>query len=339
LEEVAAEEVTEKLRAKVKRSGRGFIVFRPAEITSALLEIRTIEDVFLLMWGTDQLSFRAKDLELIERWTAKDADWARGLAMHHRVRPKPRGKPSYHLVAQMQGKHGYRRIDALEAMARGLSGKFPASWRPVEEEASIEVWLTIDGTTALCGLRLSDRTLRHRTYKEDHVPASLRPVVAAAMVRLADVQSGQILLDPMCGAGTILAEQLLVDRKARILGGDLEHGPLRAACTNLAHLGTPRIARWDARRLPLADQSVHRIVCNPPFGIQLSTPEELEVLYARLIQECDRVLKHQGKAVFLVAKQAPLEVPAKAHGWHRDRKLRVFVQGQPALLSVWRKTR
>src|SRR5438094_843688 len=93
----------------------------------------------------------------------------------------------------------------------------------LEETASEEIqrahgrefWLSIDGATAVCGLRLSDKTMRHRTYKGEHLPASLRPTVAAAMVRLAEVRPGQAVLDPTCGAGTLLAEQLLAAAKFR----------------------------------------------------------------------------------------------------------------------------
>src|SRR5439155_4547453 len=131
----------------------------------------------------------------------------------------------YRLVAQMTGTHGYRRIDARTALARGLDGKLPASWRPAEENAAVEVWLTIDGPRAVCGLRLSDATLRHRTYKAEHLPASLRPTVAAAMVRLAGAAAGQLVVDPMFGAGTLLAELIVfaLARRAReiaVLGGD-----------------------------------------------------------------------------------------------------------------------
>ena len=82
----------------------------------------------------------------------------------------------------MEGRHGYRRKDALEALAEGLAGKLPPGWRPAEEDAALEVWLTIDNATAVCGVRLSDRTMRHRTWKAEHRPASLRPTVGAAMV-------------------------------------------------------------------------------------------------------------------------------------------------------------
>src|SRR5262249_52390110 len=153
------------------------------------------------------------------------ADWARLLRLHHAVHAKPRGKPTYRLVTQMRGEHGYRRKDAGKALAQGLAGKLPASWRHAEENAAVEVWLTIHGATAGCGPGLADRSMRHRTYKREHLAASLRPTVAAAMVRLADVKPNQIVLDPMCGAGTILAETLEEKRGKGERGKrDKEHG-------------------------------------------------------------------------------------------------------------------
>jgi tRNA (guanine6-N2)-methyltransferase len=337
LEEVAGEEIERLLKGEIKRTGRGIVVFRTSEIDTGVLDLRTAEDVFVLAWGTDQLSYKAEDLERIRHWTAHDVDWARLLQIHHGIRPKPSGKPTYRLVTQMTGEHGYRRIDAGKALARGLNGKLPASWRPAEENAAVEIWLTIDGATAVCGLRLSDQTMRHRTYKREHLPASLRPTLAAALIRLAEARPGQVILDPMCGAGTILAEQLALG-KFRVLGGDREINALRAAFSNLRRLGAAHLARWDATSLPLPDLAIDRIVSNPPFGKQLGRPEEIGPLYRRMIPEYDRVLRPGGRAVLLVGEPAALRDAAKKVAWKRLRELRVRVLGQPAAITVWQKS-
>jgi SAM-dependent methyltransferase len=342
LEPVAAEEIADDLGGEVKKTARGLVVFRVPEVDGRVLGLRTTEDVFLLAWGTDALTYRAEDLKSIRRWTTHDADWGKLLGLHHAIRPKPKGRPTYHLVAQMQGQHGYRRVDAMEAMAGGLAGHFPASWRPVGENAAVEVWLTIDGRTAVCGLRLSDRTMRHRTWKQEHLPASLRPTVAAALVRLAEPRPGMVLVDPMCGAGTVLGEAIDYARRHRlgtlqVCGGDQEANAVRAAEVNLRHLGPARLERWDATHLPLDDASVDRIVSNPPFGKQLSRPEEVGPLYRRLVPEYDRVLKPCGRAVLLVSEDAPLREAARDAGWKLLRQLDVRVLGQPAVITVWRK--
>jgi 23S rRNA G2445 N2-methylase RlmL len=183
--------------------------------------------------------------------------------------------------------------------------------------------------------------MRHRTYKVEHLPASLRPTMAAAMVRLAGARHGEVVLDPMCGTGTILAEQREAARAGRrgrieVLGGDLDRAALRAAVANLRRLGPAHLARWDAARLPLASAAVDCVISNPPFGKQLSRPEEIGPLYRRMVPEYDRVLKAGGRAVLLVSDLAALKEPARAAGWVREQQLRVRILGQPAALTVWR---
>jgi 23S rRNA G2445 N2-methylase RlmL len=341
LEKIAAEEITRDLKGEVKKTAPGLVVFRVGEIDQDLLRLRTVEDVFLLGWGTDQLTYRAEDLESFRKWTDRDVNWQKLLQIHHTIRPKPKGRPTYRLVAQMQGPHGYRRVDALKAMAGGLQGKWPASWRPAEENAALEVWLTIHGATAFCGIRLSDRTMRHRDYKREHIAASLRPTVAAAMVHLAQIKPRQVILDPMCGAGTILAELLEYARNlyggVTAWGGDADSAALRAAAANLRRLGLSELVRWDAGRLPLPDQTFDCIISNPPFGKQLSSPDEIGRLYRRALHEYNRVLRANGLAVLIVSELSPLKDAVRCVGWQFMRKIRVRVLGQSAVISVLKK--
>lgn len=342
LEDVAAEEIKEELGGEIRKISPGIVIFRVPEIDRRVLDLRTAEDVYLFAWGTDELTLRARDLEKIEAWTSRHAAWEQLLRIHHSVRPKPKGKPSYRLIAQMIGEHGYKRTDTRTALAKGLAGVFPASWRYAEENASVEIWLTIWGKTAICGVRLSDRKLRHRDYKAEHRPASLRPTVAAAMVRMADLRPGLVVLDPMCGVGTILAETLERGKIANLkpfllMGGDLELAAVRAAAPNLRSLGRVFLQQWDARMLPLPDQSVQRIISNPPFGKQLGTPETIGPLYRQSLREFDRVLEPRGKAVFLVSEFAALRAACDVVGWKLQQTTKVRVLGQGTILSVWQK--
>src|SRR2546423_817644 len=179
LESLAEEEIAKELGGEVRRSEPGLVVFRIPQITSHVLQLRMTEDVFLFAWGTNKLTYRAQDLESIRRWTARESNWDGLLRIHHAIRPKPKGKPTYRLVTQMTGEHGYRRADARKALAQGLAGKLPASWRHAEDNAAVELWLTIHGATAVCGLRLSDRPMRHRTYKRVLRPGGRAVLLAA----------------------------------------------------------------------------------------------------------------------------------------------------------------
>jgi 23S rRNA G2445 N2-methylase RlmL len=342
LEAVAADEITRDLHGDVKRTESGVVVFRLKDITPAVLTLKTTEDVYLLAWGSDSLTYKATDLANIQKWTAKKPDWPLLLRLHHAIRPKTKGKPNFHLVCQMEGTHGYRRVDALDAMADGLNGVIPAGWLPAEENAWFEIWLTIKGKTAVSGVRLTDRTMRHRTYKTEHVAASLRPSVAGAMARLAGIGPGMTVLDPMCGAGTILAEAVSLCESRRMrdvkyLGGDIDPNAVFCAGQNLGNRGAPVLTRWDSTELPLDRDSVDRIICNPPFGVQLLIPDDIEPLYEDAVKEWDRVLRPGGRAVVLVSEFDILRVEAEKYGWESTKRMKCRVLGQPAMLSVWTK--
>jgi tRNA (guanine6-N2)-methyltransferase len=343
LEPIAADEINRSLGAEVKKVSRGMVVFRVNEVTPEILQLRTTEDVFLLAWGSEALTYKATDLEKFKTWTARKPNWPELFKIHHSIRPRTKGKPTFHLVCQREGEHGFRRVDALDAMADGLAGKIPIGWQPADENAWLEIWLTIRGNMAVCGLRLTDRTMRHRTYKDDHVLASLRPTVAGAMVHLAGIGPGMTILDPMCGAGTIVCETIeLAKTRSRagridVFGGDLDANAMFVTGENLRSVGPAIISRWDSRRLPLPAECVDRIISNPPFGKQLSNIDEVPPLYAACVAEWDRVIRPGGRGVFLVMEQDALEGPLQAYGWKSMRKLKVRVLGQSAILSVWQK--
>lgn len=335
LEAVTAREIEDDLGGVVKKKMNGIVVFRVDHLDKNVLKLRTAEDVFLLAWGSDDLTYRASDLELIQKWTNKEPQWPRLLEYHKAIRPKPKGRPSFRLIAQMHGEHGYKRSDAFEALDKGLRGKIPAHLIPTAEDATLEIWLRIMGKRALCGVRLSDSKLRHRTYKTEHIQASLRPVVAAAMVRLGTMEG--LTIDPCCGAGTLLAETFDTNRQAEMIGGDIDKNALVAAGTNLrSWRERPPLVRWDARELPLAQGSIAKILCNPPFGRQLSNPEEIKGLYADMVAEWQRVLQPGGQAVILASDIEALQAAAFEQGWQQEGLYRIKLLGWPATISVWR---
>ena len=110
-----------------------------------------------------------------------------------------------------------------------------------------------------------------------------------------------------------------------------------AAGVNLRRMGAVGVARWDARRLPIETASIDRVLANPPFGKQMSSPAEVPRLYREIVAECDRVLKPDGRAVLLVGEPEWLRPAVAEHGWTNLRQLRLRVLGQAATLGVWRK--
>lgn len=342
LESVAGAEIRERLGGEIIKTSPGLVVFRVDSIDPDILQLQTVEDVFLLAWGSDELTRRAADLDLIQRWTEAKPDWPELLRLHHAIRPKPRGTPSYWLVVQQEGRQVYQRHSARKSLVRGLSKVINPRWKVQEELADLEIWLSICEQQAVCGVRLSDRTMRHRLWKKEHRPASLRPVVAAAMARQIGARPGMRILDPMCGVGTILAESLRLARlggeKADpvLVGGDMDPDAIQCAAINLRGWTPAALSRWNAWKLPLAARTIDAVACNLPFGKQYAQGQDLGALYNAVASEADRVLVNGGVACFLTSEAGLARESAKARGWKQRESIQVEVLGQRATILTWR---
>jgi 23S rRNA G2445 N2-methylase RlmL len=104
-------------------------------------------------------------------------------------------------------------------------------------------------------------------------------------------------------------------------GGDLDStAALDSARTNMRAAGiSVHLQRWDAVHLPLASQSMDRIVTNLPWGRQVQVDENLERFYRRVCAEFQRVLTADGQIVLLTS--LPELVDSRGHdppGGDRD---------------------
>ena len=320
--------------AELVKFSRGMVQFRSNATPDALLQLRTVEDVFVTVVHITGIGHGGNAMRVFHSATLK-ADANAALGAWRRARKAGPAK-TWRVVSQMQGTHNFRRVDAGEAVSDALKQLLPRGMRYVEDDADLEFWLWISGGgEALVGVRLSDAMMRHRTYKREHLPASLRPTVAAAMGWLARPTASDIVLDPLCGAGTILIERALLAPFERAMGGDIHASAVEIAQRNAraAHIRADW-QTWDARSLPLESESVTRIITNLPFGKQIGSHEQNISLYKALAQEFGRVLAKDGLLVTLTSEDRMWETNLQTAGWRVTKKVVISVLGQPASIFV-----
>ena len=190
--------------------------------------------------------------------------------------------------------------------------------------------------SAYVGIRLGRTPLHERAYKVENIAGSLKPTVAAAMVRLGAFPRGALIVDPLCGAGTILLEAAAIGLRA--MGGDQDAAALEAARRNRDAAGLEaRIEYWDARGLPLDDASADGIVSNLPWGRQIDVDDELARLYAAYLQEMARVVRPGGRLVLLTSLQPVLHAAATDAGLHIAAEHEISLSGQTPTVSVFTK--
>lgn len=145
------------------------------------------------------------------------------------------------------------------------------------------------------------------------IPASANPLVAWLLVKLAKVEPGHSLLDPCCGAGTILVEADVAGC-GPLYGSDIAAAALQAARANLPDPAV-LLDSTPADRLPHSDGSIDRIVSNLPFGKRVGSHQGNRDLYPALLAEAARALRPDGRAVLMTEDKRIFEQAVQStHG-------------------------
>ena len=296
---------------------------------NSLLALRTVEDIFLYVAAWPGIERARGTLRTI---TALSAE----LPLHEvaqicaQVRSVP-ASPVFSVTANFVGRRNFTTDEIKRACAEGVMSRLGWTYSEDDGLASLNVRIFIERDTAVVGVRLGERSLSKRAYKHSHVPGSLKPTVAAALASVAGVGPGMRVLDPCCGAGTILIESCAY--QAHAWGGDIDLESVKAAQQNAASAGTSvQLQCWDARSLPLADKSVERVISNLPWGRAVRAPGSLEALYTEIGKEIARVMAPGGRAALLTNQPELVHI----EGSRCETRMEISLFGQNPTILVWR---
>ncbi|MEE4195044.1 MAG: methyltransferase domain-containing protein [Anaerolineae bacterium] len=331
LEAVSAQEITALAGCRVQHSEYRRVRFScAAEHLPDLFQLRTVDDVFFHLADWNGIYHTRVALTRINQLS-------QALRIHPLLsyyanfgRTIP-ASPVFSVTANFVGRRKYSTEEIKQAVASGVQEYYRWAYSERFDDSDLNLRLFLEHEFAVMGLRLSPTPLHRRPYKQEHLPGSLKPTVAAALAVLGEVKSGQTVLDPFCGAGTILTEAAGLG--ASIIGGDMDPAAVQASRTNLQAAGvTGEIHQWDAQELPLEDDSVDVILSNPPWGGQVQAGN-LNTLYTNACAEMRRVLKPGGRIVLLTESDFSKK---KYFGeWNPAVQFEVSVFGRNPVITIW----
>jgi len=122
------------------------------------------------------------------------------------------------------------------------------------------------------------------------------------MCYLAQIQPGQIILDPLGGVGTIAIEGSLTYKNSLFISGDINNKEIDRARTNISNIGVYGnvcALRLDATTLPFKDKSIDTIISDLPFGRRHGTKKSNLILYPSIFKEFIRTVKSGGLILVL----------------------------------------
>lgn len=278
LEHVAAQELRERDCTVVAVSPRQLVFRGPASLLDR--PPRTVDDVFHLVLTAPDPGPTKPDLVGLSQLLARTPlDTVEA--------------PLVSVSASTTGRRTYSRYDVEDTVGAVLASRLGTVYVSrrdgrVPPPGAVDWRVTIGPAGVHIGPRGARPPLHRRRWKVASVPGTLHPPVAAAMVRLAGVRPGDVVVDPCCGAGTLLVESPVCGVGSDIAG-------VAAARVNAHHRKDIAWLTADARRLPYPDGSVDHVITNPPWDRQVPARGAV----AEFLREWRRVLRPDGRLTCL----------------------------------------
>ena len=208
-----------------------------------------------------------------------------------------------------------------KAVVERLKEKYHTEWFK-ETGAKFTIQISMLRDIALLTIDTSGAGLHKRAYRDQAVEAPLKETLAAGLVLLSFWDEDRILIDPMCGSGTILIEAAMIARniapglqrefaserwpaidantwqKARfaareaqktegrlqIFGYDIDERSIHACKINAQNAGVAEDIVFEQKSVKdlWIDKQYGIVISNPPYGIRIAEFREMNEIYISL---------------------------------------------------------
>ncbi|NWW17634.1 THUM2 protein, partial [Falcunculus frontatus] len=185
--------------------------------------------------------------------------------------------------------------------AIGIALVKQCGWRADLRDPDIEIFVHLNDIHSVVGIPLFRLPLANREYIKT---AGLRSTVAWAMASLAEISAGALVLDPMCGLGTILLEAAKEWPEACYWGADISDSQLEGADGNIRTAGLMdkiELLKASVKALPLPSESFDSVISDIPFGKKFKITNDAQLL-PDILPEMKRVLRVGGTIVLLLSQ-------------------------------------
>lgn len=208
-----------------------------------------------------------------------------------------------------------------KAVVERLKEKYKIDWF-TETGAEFTIQVSLLKDTATLTIDTSGAALHKRGYREEAVLAPLKETLAASLVMLSFWDKTQILIDPMCGSGTILIEAAMIARniapglgrefaaenwpaiakeswdkarieahravdhnsKLQIFGYDIDKAAIEICKANAKRAGVENDIIFEEKDIKdlWIDKPYGVVISNPPYGERISNFSEINRIYISL---------------------------------------------------------
>ena len=307
LEDIALEEVRRLLtvvEAKIRPLGvQGRLIVKCGEsedYASSLLNMksRLIHRVSILL-SVNKISRKICGLDDIYRCTLKSG-------IEEYIGPHV----SFAVRAERLGSHEYTSMDIAWVAGKAIKDLYSrvGPSPPVNlDYPAVIVRVDVIGETCFISIcTTGDQSLHRRGYRVYDHPAALKPTIAYAMAMMSQVSENSVVVDPMCGGGTIPIECCFLGFQCKIYGMDISPKHVQGAKLNALAAGVHDKISFrvgNARRIDEElNIDIDRIISNLPYGIRAGRRSIIKPLYRDFLSSARKTLKDDGLITILTTE-------------------------------------
>lgn len=265
----------------------GLVIYQTAVLAAQIERLRYFNNSFILL---SHREFEKKQhIPFLMKKMIRNIDWSK---------VNTEAAHSYRLMASSANQLVHIDKTILQETVTEISGI--TNWKFSPDKANREIWFLFrDEGMALCGFRFTGlHTIEKYEKGELHRP------LAHILCLIAEPSAEDLIIDPFAGSGAIAQECAYSFQYKQFVVTDTDSKLVLSMKQKLSKLPGVIVLKDDALHLHTrADNSVDRIITDPPWGIHDGTKQDLHSFYTKMINSFLRVLKVGGRAVILMGQK------------------------------------
>ncbi len=211
---------------------------------------------------------------------------------------------TFRITGKRRGLHVFKSVDIQKVAGKAVQEKY-------KKEVSlknfdVEILVELFGKECYIAVMKTRDSLHKRYPKVVNHPTAIKPPLAYAMIKLANVKEGMKILDPFCGSGTIPIEVAQIfGNKVKIYASDIMEYWINGAKENAKNAGVENLIEFKVANA----NNIHkhyvikfdRIITNPPYGVKIEK-EDLKWLYRNFMENVYQILEDNAKLVIITTR-------------------------------------
>lgn len=341
INDFAVQELKELPNVTIQNSLTGKVFFQTDCNSAPLLALKTVERIFVTII---HIEVEPNVINCLDDWLtcklcSKQSYLDDHLLTWKKISNKTGDDPiKFRVNSRLSG--SFRKSSHFQRISALAGNIFQQNSTLIKDlhKPDLDVFLHLNDSFFTVGLQLTKRPLSDRTYL-GHI--AVRSTVCVAMCMAVGLTSDDVILDPMCGAATILVEAVKQFNCKAAVGVDCDISQLKLAQANLStSLSYPQIELicGDSRAIFLKQQLFDVVLCDVPFGRKFGAPTEIHQLLKSIVNTIDAVTKPEGRIGILISEQLRQSlIDLCPHSWSLIKQHPLRLGTLPATIVTWKK--